>query len=134
MQINGRAISRGIGEGEVLICKEPISFLGDIDPNSGICVAKNHAIEGKNITGKVLVFPHGKGSTVGSYVILALSKSGHAPNAMVNIEAEPIIAVGAIIAKIPMIDKLEKNPFEILKDGMRVKVDGDRGTLTILQK
>ena len=129
--INGRSISRGIGSGEVLICKDAISFLGDIDPKTGICVAPNHAIEGKDITGKVLVFPQGKGSTVGSYVLLQLAKNGHAPAAMINLEAETIIVVGAIISKIPMIDKLEKDPFAVLKDGMVVKVDGDKGTLTI---
>ncbi len=129
--INGRSISRGIGSGEVLICKDAISFLGDIDPKTGICVAPKHAIEGKDITGKVLVFPQGKGSTVGSYVLLQLAKNGHAPAAMINLEAETIIVVGAIISKIPMIDKLEKDPFAVLKDGMVVKVDGDKGTLTI---
>ncbi len=131
MQINGRSIARGIGEGEVLLCHDAISFLGDIDPKSGICVAPKHAIEGKNIAGKVLVFPQGKGSTVGSYVLLQLAKNGKAPAAMVNVEAEPIIAVGAIISKIPMVDKLEKNPFDLLKDGMKVKVDGDNGTLSM---
>jgi len=129
----GRSISRGIASGEVLLCKDAISFLGDIDPKSGICMAPKHAIEGKDITGKVLVFPQGKGSTVGSYVLLQLAKNGHAPAAMINLEAEPIIVVGAIISKIPMIDKLEKDPFSLLKDGMRVKVDGEKGTLSFAQ-
>ncbi len=129
--IHGRSISRGIASGEVLICKDAISFLGDIDPTSGVCVAPKHAIEGKCIAGKVLVFPQGKGSTVGSYVLLQLAKNGKAPAAMINLEAEPIIAVGAIISKIPMVDKLEKNPLELLKDGMNVQVDGEKGTLEL---
>ncbi|MFH1095598.1 MAG: DUF126 domain-containing protein [Candidatus Micrarchaeota archaeon] len=130
--IHGRSISRGTASGEVLICKEAISFLGDIDPKNGICVAPKHALEGKCIAGKVLVFPQGKGSTVGSYVLLQLTKNGKAPAAMINLEAEPIIAVGAIISKIPMVDKLEKNPMELLKDGMSVEVDGDKGTIKIV--
>ncbi len=130
MQIKGRSISRGIGRGEVLLCKEAISFLGDIDPKTGICVAPKHAIEGKCIAGKVLVFPQGRGSTVGSYVILQLAKNNKAPAAMINLEAEPIIAVGAIISKIPMVDKLEKDPLTFLKDGQKVKVDGEKGTLS----
>ena len=127
----GRSISRGAASGEVLLCKDAISFLGDIDPKSGICVAPKHALEGKNIAGKVLVFPQGKGSTVGSYVILQLAKNGKAPAAMINLEAEPIIAVGAIISKIPMIDKLEKDPFTFLRDGQKVSVDGEKGTLSL---
>ncbi|MEK6979067.1 MAG: DUF126 domain-containing protein [Candidatus Micrarchaeota archaeon] len=131
MNIKGRVISRGIGEGKVLLSKDAISFLGGIDPKTGIVIEKGHAIEGKCIVGTVLVFPHGKGSTVGSYVLLQLKKNGVAPVAIINIEAEPIISVGAIISKIPMIDKLEKNPFEVLKDGQEIKVDADNGSVFI---
>lgn len=127
--IKGRSIARGIAKGEVLLSKDAISFLGGVDEKTGIVQEKGHAIEGKCIAGKVLVFPRGKGSTVGSYVILQLKKNGVAPAAMVNLDAETIIAVGAIISKIPMIDKLEKDPFSALKDGMLVEVDGDGGAL-----
>ena len=68
---------------------------------------------------------------MGSYVLLQLKKNGVAPVAIINIEAEPIISVGAIISKIPMIDKLEKNPFEVLKDGQEIKVDADNGSVFI---
>lgn len=127
--IIGRSISRGKAEGEVLLSKDAISFLGGVDEKTGIVQEKGHAIEGKCIAGKVLVFPHGKGSTVGSYVILQLKKNGVAPVAMINVDAETIIAVGAIISHIPMVDKLEKDPFTVLKDGMKVEVDGDGGKI-----
>lgn len=129
MILHGRSISPGTASGKVLLCKDAISFLGDINPKSGICVAPKHAIEGQCIAGKVLVFPQGKGSTVGSYVLLQLAKNGKAPAAIINSEGEPIIVVGAIISKIPMIDKLEKDPFTFLKNGMKVKVDGEKGEL-----
>ena len=115
-----------------MISREPIGFLGGVDPKSGIVIEKGHPLEGKDISGKVLVFPNGKGSTVGSYVMLQLAKSGHAPAAIINANAEPIIAVGAIISKIPMVDKAEKDVFSVLKDGTRVTVDGDKGGIEIL--
>jgi predicted aconitase with swiveling domain len=105
MQITARTISRGKATGEALISKEPIGFLGGVDPETGDVIEKGHELEGKNIAGKVLIFPNGKGSTVGSYVMLQLAKNGKAPAAIINISAEPIIAVGAIISKIPMVDK-----------------------------
>ncbi|HDS63485.1 MAG TPA: DUF126 domain-containing protein, partial [Methanofollis liminatans] len=74
-------------------------------------------------------FPYGKGSTVGSYVIYALARNGKAPAAIINGEAEPIIATGAIIAKIPMIDRLEA-PLPALKAGTEVTVDADAGTVS----
>jgi hypothetical protein len=129
IRIKGRGISKGSADGEVLLSEDPISFLGNVDPQTGKIVDPEHCLFGKNIAGKVLVFPHGKGSTVGSYVIYQLFKNGVAPVAMVNLECEPIVAVGAIISEIPLVDGLESNPFEMLKDGMNVNVDGNEGWL-----
>lgn len=118
----------GKASGPLLVSPLPISFLSGVDPDSGIIVEKGHPLNGQCISGKVLVFPYGKGSTVGSYVLYALSRNGHAPLAMVNAEAEAIIATGAIISKIPMIDRIEV-PITKLKNGTRVTVDGERGEL-----
>lgn len=131
MNIKGRIISRGIGKGKVLLSKDAISFLGGVDPKTGIVIEKGHSLEGKCIAGTVLLFPRGKGSTVGSYVMLQLKKNGKAPVAIINLEAEPIIAVGAIISKIPMLDRLEKDPYSILKDGQEVEVDGNSGLIRV---
>lgn len=131
MLIKGRAISKGIGEGALLSSSEAISFLGGVDPKRGVVIEKGHPLEGKCVVGKVLLFPRGKGSTVGSYVMLQLKKNGAAPAAIINLEAEPIIAVGAIISGIPMVDKLEKDPYAILRDGMKTKVNGESGIVEV---
>lgn len=124
----GRGISKGVGEGQVLVSNAPISFLSGVDPDTGIVVEKGHPIEGRCIAGTVLAFDHGKGSTVGSYVLYALSRNGHAPAAIVNREAEPIIAVGAIIGEIPMIDHID---ISLLSDGGIARVDGETGELEL---
>jgi len=131
MEIMGRVISRGVASGKVLISRDPISFLGGVDPKTGIILEKGHAIEGKSIADKILVFPHGKGSTVGSYVILGLKKNGVAPAAIINMEAETIIAVGAIISEIPMLDKPDVDVLEVLKDGMDATVDCKVGKIVV---
>lgn len=128
MIIKGRSIAKGEASGELIITDAPISFLSGVDPDTGIIIEKGHPLEGVSIAGKVLAFPFGKGSTVGSYVIYSLKKNGCAPAAMINSEAEAIIAVGAIISGIPMIDQLEGG-LSSLKNGMAVTVDGDRGEL-----
>ncbi len=127
MRIKCRSISRGAAEGEVLLTHDAISFLGNVDPKTGIIEEPQHELYGKYIKDKVLVFPHGKGSTVGSYVLYQLIKNGVAPAAMINAESEPIVAVGAIISGIPLVDKMEHDPFDILKDGDTVKVDATEG-------
>jgi predicted aconitase with swiveling domain len=126
--IIGRSISRGIGTGELLVSSAPISFLSGVDPDTGTIVEKGHPLCGQRIAGKVLAFPYGKGSTVGSYILYALSRNGNAPAAIINEEAEPIIVTGAIIGRIPMVDRIGI-PLNRLKNGVGVTVDGDRGEL-----
>jgi len=120
--LKGRIIWSGWAKGEALVSNQPISFYGGIDPMTGEIVERGHELEGKSIAGKILVFPYGKGSTVGSYIILRLKKRGMAPKAMVNIRCEPIIAVGAIIAEIPTIDRID---ISMIRNGDLVEVDGE---------
>jgi predicted aconitase with swiveling domain len=126
--IRGRGIAKGVGSGPLLVSPVPVSFLSGVDPASGIIVEKGHPLQGECIAGKVLAFPYGKGSTVGSYVLFALSRNGHAPAAIINTEAEAIIATGAIIGEIPMIDRIEI-PMNRLRSGIMVFVNGDAGEM-----
>ncbi len=134
IKIKCRIISRGIAEGNVLLTHDAISFLGNVDPETGVVVEEEHELFGKSIKNKVLVFPHGKGSTVGSYVLYQLSKNGVAPSAMINIDSEPIVAVGAIISGIPLVDRLESDPFRFMKDGDMVKIDSINGYVEVLSR
>ena len=132
--IKGRSVFKGIGEGEALVSKQAISFVGGVDPNTGVVTERGHELDGENITGKVLVFPGGKGSTAGSYIIYALARKGHAPRAMINLVGEPIIVAGAVIGKIPIMDKLEQNPLEVIQNGDWVRVDGEKGIVEVTKK
>jgi uncharacterized protein len=116
----GRVIKSGRGEGPALVSSAPIGFLGGVDPGTGVVLEPGHPLQGKSIAGKVLVFPTGKGSTVGSYTILRLGRGGHGPAAMINAESEAIVAVGAIIADIPMVDRID---ISLIRDGDWVVVD-----------
>ena len=127
MIIQGRSIAKGTGTGPLLITDTPISFLGGIDPKTGIIIDPSHPLAGQSITGKVLVFPYGKGSTVGSYTLYALMKNNVGPAAIINTECETIIATGAIIAEIPTVDRLKG---DLPTEGV-VTVDGTLGTVTL---
>lgn len=133
MQIKCRTIARGCAYGPVLLTHDPISFLGNVDPKTGNIIDVNHDLFNQCIKDKVLVFPHGKGSTVGSYVIYQLIKNGVAPISMINLESEPIVAVGAIISAIPLVDRLEIDPYYIFRNGMVVKVNSTEGYVEILE-
>ena len=129
MKLKGRKIYRGRVEGEAMVTSMGISFFGGVDPESGVVVEKDHELEGQSITGKILVFPTGKGSTVGSYTLYRLKMGDRAPLAIVNAECETITAVGCIIAEIPCVDHI---PIEQLKTGLRLVVDGEQGTVEVV--
>jgi predicted aconitase with swiveling domain len=131
MLLKGRTISKGTAAGPALVSKDAISFLGGVDPKTGDVIEKGHALYGKNVKGTILIFPGGKGSTVGSYVLYQLKKNGVAPAAIINVKSEPIVAVGAIISGIPMVDMLEKDPLALIRDGQPVTVNGTDGTVDI---
>lgn len=129
MKLQGRKIYPGIIEGEALVTSMGISFFGGVDPDTGVVVEKDHELEGQSIVGKVLVFPTGKGSTVGSYTIYRLKHNGLAPAAVINAECETITAVGCIIAEIPCVDQI---PIQEIKMGAKVLVDGELATIEII--
>jgi predicted aconitase with swiveling domain len=106
-QLQGRTIRAGYGQGIALVSPEPLGFLGSVDPDSGRVIENGHPLEGLSISGRVLVFPTGKGSTVGSYTLYRLAQNRLAPAAIINAESEAIVAVGAIIAGIPMVDRVD---------------------------
>jgi len=121
-KLRGRIIYKGKAEGEALVTAMPISFYGGVDPNTGVVIEKGHELQGVSINGKVLVFPQGKGSTVGSYTLYRLKKNGVAPAAMINKETETIVAVGAIISEIPFVDKVD---IKKIKTGNIVSIEND---------
>jgi len=130
LTLKGRAIVEGHRKGKALVSEKPLSFLGGVDPSDGKITEKNHDLCGKCIKNKILCFPHGHGSTVGSYVLYSLAKKGLAPKAIVNQTADPVVVVGAIIADIPMIDQIDTRQ---IKTGDTVEVDACKGVVKILK-
>jgi predicted aconitase with swiveling domain len=126
--MKGRMISPGKTEGIAIVSKEPIGFYGGIDIKTGNVIEKGHPLEGKCVTDKILVFPCGKGSTVGSYVIYGLKKNGVAPKGIINKETETIVATGVILAGIPCVDQID---IEKINDGDAVLLDADKGTVNV---
>jgi predicted aconitase with swiveling domain len=118
----GRVIKGGRAAGRALVSPEPLGFFGGVDPETGVVVEAGHPLQGECVAGRVLVFPTGKGSTVGSYILYRLKKAGLAPLAIVNAESEPIVAVGAIISEIPMLDRI---PIEGIATGDWVEIQDE---------
>jgi len=127
MQLTARIIFSGQICAPALVTSQAISFFGGVDPDTGIVVERGHQLEGQSIVGKVLVFPTGKGSTVGSYTLYRLKHNGLAPAAILNAQCETITAVGCIIAEIPCVDQVDITLFQT---GDQVQIEGSTVTVT----
>jgi len=121
LKLTGRTIYEGKAEGLALVSPSPMSFYGGVNPDTGEIVEIGNELRGQSVKDRILVFPHGKGSTVGSYVMYRLAKNGVAPRAIINAKCETIVAVGAIISEIPCVDMIDINR---IRPGAKVSVDG----------
>jgi hypothetical protein len=107
MILRGRGLHGKAVGGEVLASRHPLSFLGGLDPATGIVRDPASDLHRTCLARKVLAFPHGKGSTVGSYVLYAACRRGLGPVAVVCDRAETIVAAGAVLAGIPLVDGVD---------------------------
>jgi len=127
MILTGRTIFPGQASGLTLVSRQGISFYGGVDPDTGMVVEKGHDLEGQCIAGRLLVFPGGKGSTVGSYTLYRLAKNGKAPAGIINASCETITAVGCIIGEIPCIDQVD---ISLIPGGIQATLDAENGQLS----
>lgn len=135
IKVYGRGLVEGKAIASLLISEEPISFYGGVDPDSGKIVEKGHELHGESVAGRLLVFPYGKGSTVGSYILLRLAKRGKAPAGIVNLQSEPIIIIGCMLGGIPLMDRPSPDPLKLRKllqgKTAKITVKGREGLLEV---
>ncbi len=131
--MTGRVVIAGYAEGPALVSKEPLSFWGGLDPKTGQIIDRRHERSGAIVTGKVFVFPQGRGSSTASAVLLESIKTGKAPAAIINLRLDPILALGAIIADelyhktVPII-VLSPDDFASIQEGDYLVIESD-GTI-----
>jgi predicted aconitase with swiveling domain len=124
----------GYGEGKALVSHEPVCFYLT-DPKTGVIREKTHELYGENVADKVLVFPSGKASSVVQIDgLFKLASNNLAPKAMIVKDVETVLIVSAVIAKVPLVNRLEKDPFEAIWTGDLVKVDAEKGIVTITRE
>jgi len=131
VEIRAHKVAAGKAEGEAIVYSGPFSFMGDMDPLTGKICAPRHPLEDVDITGKVFVFTTGKGSSAGDCAAWNARENGNVPAAIICRESEPVLSGAVIIAEIPTVDSPEKDVFDIIKTGDKVKVDADRGIVGI---
>jgi len=133
-------VVQGIARGEALVTRQPLCLYDSLDPKSGRIVNRRHDLYGKNVSGKILIFPRGIGSSTSAATILEAIRCNKAPNAIINLETEPIIAVGAILAEklygktIPIVHRPEKNPADLIETRDLTEVNASQGRIELLKR
>ena len=124
--MKGRIIMKGKTQAEALVTSQPISFYGGVDPKTSQILEKGHELQGKLVKGKILVFPTGKGSTVGSYTLYRMKKNNTAPAGIINKDCETVVAVGAIISEIPCVDHIDISK---IRTGDLIQIENENVTI-----
>lgn len=122
--MNVKTIVKGKAKGIILKSDNPINFLGAVDKKTGFIRDENHELFQQSIKDKILVFPHGIGSSVGAYTIYSLKSNNSAPLAMVCHKADLTTASGCALADIPLII-ISKKEFDSLENGKDFEIDTD---------
>ncbi len=121
----------GIGEGPVLALDEPLSMWGGLDPATGEIVDRRHPQCGEVVAGRVLVMPHGRGSSSAASVLAEAVRRGTAPAAIVLVERDEILAVGGLVAaelygaSCPIV-VVDEAAYAAARRAGRLRVDGSR--------
>jgi predicted aconitase with swiveling domain len=129
--LTGKPIVAGSAQGAALVSKEPISFWGGVCPRTGEIIDRRHELSGAIVTGRVFVFPQGRGSSTSSATLMESIAAGVAPAAIINLKVEPILALGSIVSDelyhqaVPIVVLQEKDFFSIKEnDHLTIEPDG----------
>jgi predicted aconitase with swiveling domain len=88
----------GTASGPVLKLDEPLSFWGGLDPATGAIIDRLHPQRGARVAGRILMMPGGRGSSSGSATLAEALRLGNGPAAILMLERDAIIVVGAMVA------------------------------------
>lgn len=132
--IHASGIGKGLVRAEALVSTEPVSFNNGVESTNGIVVEPDHQLAGQCVTGKVLVFPVGKGSAGGSYVLYDLSQRKTAPAAIINTRSDTVIVIGCVMGRIPMLHRCDRDPVEAIHTGDMLEIDIEAGTINVYPK
>jgi len=132
--IKGRSVWGGVSEGPAMVSRETIQGWSGLDDETGTVIEKGHPFEGMSIKGAVLVLSGGKGSNGWSSHFHAARLKGLAPAGFVFPRMDSRTGVAVVVTKIPAVTDLEEDPFEAVRTGDWVRIDGDRGTIEITRK
>jgi len=129
--IKTRVLNAGEARGPVLTLTEPLSFWGGFDPKTGRIIDIHHPQRGADLKGVILLMAEARGSGTAPGAIAEAIRLGTAPSAIITIQPDINIAIGASVAEalyglICPVLAVNAEDFEFLSGaaGLSISADG----------
>jgi len=134
IKLKGRSVYSGIAEGEALVTQTALPGYGGVDPETGNIIDRFHELYGENITNKIMVIRGAKGSSGWAGTFHMARILGTAPAGIIFTIMTSKICLGIVAMKRPAITELEIDPFKVIETGDYIRLDGDKGEITIFKE
>ena len=135
IQFQAKVLVAGKATGEALLLAEPLSLWGGLNPKTGEIIDQRHPNVGETVAGRVLLLPAGRGSSSASSILLEAVKQGTAPAAIITLETDGILALGAAVARemydqTPPVLVLSAKEYTQIQSGQQLNISVD-GLITV---
>ncbi len=139
IEISGRSVPSQDSwniTGKALVTDVPITWLGYVDADTGVIQEPGHPLDGESISGKILVYPKGSGSTVAPFVLMGLIYAGRGPLAIINRDVCPLTLPGASLLGLPYGMGFDVDPCVVLNSGDEIGMRLSNGAvkLTVIER
>lgn len=132
--LHGRKAVGGKAAGKAIVSASPLGGFCAVDPATGKITERGHELEGQSFSGRILVFPHGKGSSGWAGVYHAARQLGNAPAGLVVTVMDTRAALGAVLMRAPAVTDLDQDPTQVIETGDWVEIDADSGIVIVTKQ
>ena len=122
---------KGVGpkvKGEALVADDNFSTRYDLDRIKGVFSRPQHKLAGKSYDQKILVLNTAKGGVASAWMLYEMASREVAPKAILFNSVNTILAQGAALAEMTMVDRFEDGDVtKLIKTGDLLIVCPDEG-------
>jgi hypothetical protein len=128
---------KGIGPavtGTALVAKDNFSARYDLDRKAGIFSRPTHTLAGQSYNGVILVLDTAKGGVATAWMLHEMAARHIVPLALLFNRVNPILAQGAALGDVTMLDRFEGDVTDLIRTGDTLRVDPTAGLVEITNR
>lgn len=125
----------GIGKavrGRALVAKDGFSARYDLDREKGVFARPTHKLVGHSYVDRILVLDQAKGGVATAWMLHEMAARGMVPAALLLNHANPVMAQGAALGGVTLVDRFEGDITALVPDGAEIEIEPEAGLVRIL--